>query len=421
MKKHTILTAFLFLTQILRLSAQQSLDITFNHDGKIVYGTLTKPNANGKFPVVIIGPGSGANDRNGTIAMVGGNITCLYPDLLNDTLYPYKQLAEALTLAGYAVLRYDKLEFTYSSNIGTITFHKLCLPVLSAIDYLKTRNDIDSNNIILIGHSESSYLIPHIAAQKTNIKALISIGGPHKSFDSLFAYQLSYFTALCGGDTATANAQAAQILQYFQIVRTKSWNNSTPSFAGVSAPVWFDYCAVTDSVVQKFNKIKTPTLFVNCQKDVNVPINEFNAFKKEITNGADFYSLPNLIHYMNPINQPLISKNLTDTIIYWLQKSVPTTISRVTQNAIENLSLYPNPAKSEFNLTVKCLKNIGASKVFLLNPIGQRILVNEINLLNGEQNILINLNNIPNIAKGVYACILETPQQITFVGNLAID
>jgi hypothetical protein len=52
-------------------NAQQSFEITFNHDGKNVLGTFTKPNGTGRFPTIIINTGSGANDRNGTIAMEG--------------------------------------------------------------------------------------------------------------------------------------------------------------------------------------------------------------------------------------------------------------------------------------------------------------------------------------------------------------
>src|SRR6478752_8335062 len=160
--KVTLLVGFLL---ILRLGySQQTYNVNFTHDGKIVNGTFTKPNGPGVFPTIIINPGSGANDRNGTIQMAGANVSCLYPALLNTTLRPYQDLSNALVAAGYAVLRYDKLEYTYSAaSLGAITFHKLWLPVESAINYVKTRPDVDVNKIVLIGHSEGSSLIPYIA------------------------------------------------------------------------------------------------------------------------------------------------------------------------------------------------------------------------------------------------------------------
>src|SRR5690606_29101624 len=105
-------------------------------------------------------PGTGANDRNGTIPMQGGNIACLYPGLVGQTLTPYKDLSEALSDSGYAVLTYDKVEYTYP-NPSPITFRKLWLPVESAIQYLKTRADI-APGVILMGHSEGGTLIPYL-------------------------------------------------------------------------------------------------------------------------------------------------------------------------------------------------------------------------------------------------------------------
>jgi dienelactone hydrolase len=153
-----VITILLLIFTIKQSIAQQSFEITFNHDGKNVLGTFTKPNGTGRFPTIIINPGSGANDRNGTIAMEGGNVACLYPDLLGDTLRPYKDLSDALVDSGYAVLRYDKLEYSYPTSLGAITFHKLWLPVESAINYVKTRTDVDTSKIILIGNSLSKPL-----------------------------------------------------------------------------------------------------------------------------------------------------------------------------------------------------------------------------------------------------------------------
>jgi hypothetical protein len=54
--------------------AQQAEEITFTHAGKTMYGTFSKPSATGVFPTIIINSGSGANDRNGALVMVGANV-----------------------------------------------------------------------------------------------------------------------------------------------------------------------------------------------------------------------------------------------------------------------------------------------------------------------------------------------------------
>jgi dienelactone hydrolase len=316
---------FIYLSLLLHLTyyseAQKYYNISFIHDGKTIYGTFTTPNGIGKFPVIIINPGSGAIDRDGTIPMVGANVSCLYPALLNDTLKPYKELSDALVDSGYAVLRYDKLEYTYHTNLGTITFHKVWLPVESAIDYVKTRNDVDTNRIILIGHSEGSSLIPFIAKSRSDIKALISIAGPRTPFDTLLAYQIVNIAQTCGGNIVLAQTQANQILSYFKIIRTSTWSGSTPPLVGVPASVWHDYILATDSVAINYNEDSLPTIFIGMALDVNVPGTELIRFQNEVTITNDFLSITSLIHYMTSNNNPHVSSALTDTIIHWLRQN----------------------------------------------------------------------------------------------------
>lgn len=377
MKKLTYLFCFILLTT--SATAQQSYNITFIHDGETVYGTFTSPNGSAKFPTIIITPGSGANDRNGTIEMVGANIACLYPALLNDTLRPYKELSDALVDSGFAVLRYDKLEYTYPTTLGGITFHKLWLPVESAIDYIKTRNDVDTNRIILIGHSEGSSLIPVIARNRTDIKALISIAGARTPFDSLLAYQLVHIATICGGNVAQAQTQANQILSYFNVIRTNTWNGSTQALFGVPASAWYDYILATDSVSINYNLNNLPTLFTGMELDINVPPAELVRFQNEVTITNDFWSMPGLIHYMTPNNDPHVSAVLTDTIIYWLrQHNFVTGI--MNNNTDENfVQAYPNPFSEELFLTIKkeLMNNVSIS---IHNILGQTIFsVNEKN------------------------------------------
>ena len=373
MKKITNLLVLLILTIVAK--GQQSYPITFTHDGKTVYGTFTTPNGTGKFPTIIINSGSGANDRDGTIPMLGANVACLYPALLNDTLRPYKELSDALVDSGYAVLRYDKLEYTYTtpSALGTITFHKLWLPVESAISYVKTRSDVDTNKIILIGHSEGSSLIPFIAKGRSDVKALISIAGARTPFDSLLAYQLVYIAQTCGGNVSQAQSQANQILSYFNIIRTNTWNGSTPSLFGVPASAWHDYVLATDSVAINYNLDNLPTLFTGMGLDINVPPAELIRFQNEVTITNDFWSIPGLVHYMTPNNDSHVSTILTDTIIYWLRQHVLTTgISSV--NPQDNyFHITPNPFNTDFSISVE-KENVKNLSVSLINLYGQIML-----------------------------------------------
>ena len=366
------ITILLFIFTTKHCNAQQSFEITFNHDGKNVLGTFTKPNGTGRFPTIIINSGSGANDRNGTIAMEGGNVACLYPDLLSDTLRPYKDLSDALVDSGYAVLRYDKLEYSYPTSLGAITFHKLWLPAESAINYVKTRTDVDTSKIILIGHSEGSSLIPYIAKGRSDIKALISLAGPRTPLDSILAYQLNSIAQLCGGNITQTQAQTDQILSYFTSIRNGTWNASTPALFGIPANAWEDYIHVVDSVSIHYNSDNLPTLFLGMGLDFNVPPSELTRFENEITCTNDFWSIPDLIHYMTPISNPQFSETVSDTIVYWLrQQNISAGITSTKQES-DYFTFYPNPFQSELNISIPNKKG-SAYSLCVRSMIGQEL------------------------------------------------
>ena len=409
MKKLSILLLASLLINIIP-QAQTSQNITFMHEGKTIYGTFTKPSTGSDHPTIIINPGSGANDRDGTIPMVGGNIACLYPNLLNDTLKPYAQLGEALVDSGYAVLRYDKIEYTYGSSLGEVTFKKLWLPVNSAINYLKTRSDVDTNNIILIGHSEGSSLIPYIAKQRTDVKALISVAGPRTPFDSLLAYQIVHFADSCNGNVMQAQTQASQILQYFNTVRTNSWDSTTPPFAGVPASEWYKYTRVIDSVAINYNKADLPTLFLGLERDLNVPNEELTRFENEVTVTNDFWMIPNLNHYMTTYTSPDVSQALTDTIIHWLRENVLISAVSPTEKQFQNFQLYPNPFQSGF--TIKIDQAHDSNWDLTIKSITGNEILNQ--NLKSDGNRISQKLELPNLSSGVYfVSIQNKTQQIT--------
>jgi fermentation-respiration switch protein FrsA (DUF1100 family) len=369
----SIIPFLIFLIPALTLEAQQSYAVSFIHDSMTVYGTFTTPNGTGKFPTIVIDPGSGPSDRDLTLT-IGQPYTCLYPGLTGNTIKSYKELSDMLVDSGYAVLRYDKLEYTYGANLGTITFHKLWLPVESALNYLKTRNDVDTSQLILIGHSEGSYFIPYISNQRKDIKTLISIAGARTPFDSLLAHQYIYFPHICNGDTASGRTTANQILSYYNLVRNNQWTSSTPPAFGVSAGVWYNYLRVVDSVAINYNQSQLPTLFIGFQNDLNVPPYEFTRFESDINRSVDFYSLPDLIHYMNPYNTPHVSPALADTIVYWLRQHSSLTTGIQTVKALNAMvSVQPNPFNAYVQVSIK-QNNFKHAEVALQNLLGQTII-----------------------------------------------
>ena len=316
---HKIISFIFSTVFIASLSAQVSIPITFQHTDKQLKAVLTKPASEGKFPVVIIGPGSGPNDMDGTIPLTNPTAQCLYPEIYGDTLKIYKDLADKLVKAGYAVFRYEKVEYTYGINLGEIKFEKLWMPLETVVEFIKTRKDIEKDKIILLGHSESAYLIPHIANKTEGVAALIAVAGARQPFDSLLAHQLVDIAGRCNNDTSMAKMQSMQIQQYFTKVRNKENLDQLQPLFGVPAVEWSKYYEVVDNVAKNYNEFDKPVLFIGLGKDLNVPLAELERFKKDVPD-ADFKVIPDVTHYMNLYIETSTSQKLVDTIVKWLDE-----------------------------------------------------------------------------------------------------
>lgn len=121
-------------------------------------GTLTLPNKNGKFPVVILISGSGPQDRDETF--MGHK--------------PFLVLSDYLTKQGVGVLRFDdRGQGASTGDFGKATTEDFSKDVLSAISYLKTRKEIDVKKIGLVGHSEGGIIAPLVANNSKDVAFMV--------------------------------------------------------------------------------------------------------------------------------------------------------------------------------------------------------------------------------------------------------
>jgi pimeloyl-ACP methyl ester carboxylesterase len=139
-------------------------EVTFQNPkaGISLAGTLTFPAGKGPFPAVVLMTGSGPQDRNETL--MGHK--------------PFLVLADHLTRAGIAVLRYDDRGFGKSTgNFAVATHFDFASDGRAAFEYLKTREEIDRARIGLLGHSEGSVYAPYIAKDSTDVAFVVLYAG----------------------------------------------------------------------------------------------------------------------------------------------------------------------------------------------------------------------------------------------------
>lgn len=143
-------------------------EVTFpgGAEGVTLAGTLTLPEGDGPFPVVVLVSGSGPQDRDENLAPMAA-------------IKPFALIADALTNAGVAVLRYDDRgvgESTGDFTAALIT--DFVADASAAIDYLLTREDIDPQQIGLLGHSEGGLSAAYLGANNPNLAFVIGMAPP---------------------------------------------------------------------------------------------------------------------------------------------------------------------------------------------------------------------------------------------------
>jgi len=138
--------------------------VTFKNetDSLTLSGTLTIPDTSGPHTAVILISGSGPQNRD---EEVFGH-------------KPFLVLADHLTRNGIAVLRYDDRGTAQSTgDYNTATSEDFAHDVLSAVEYLTNRKEIDVRHIGLIGHSEGGLIAPMVANDTEDVAFIIMLAG----------------------------------------------------------------------------------------------------------------------------------------------------------------------------------------------------------------------------------------------------
>jgi pimeloyl-ACP methyl ester carboxylesterase len=155
-------------------------------------GTLTLPRAKGPHPAVLLISGSGQQDRDETV--FGHK--------------PFLVLADYLTRVGVAVLRVDDRGVGGSAagpDLNKATSEDFAGDVVSGVEYLKSRKEIDPKKIGLVGHSEGGMIAPMVASRSADVAFIVLMAGPGMKAEEGFAAQVSALARANGaGDEAVA-------------------------------------------------------------------------------------------------------------------------------------------------------------------------------------------------------------------------
>jgi len=304
--------------------------VTFQNTkaGLTFAGTLTLPASASPSPAVVLITGSGAQDRDESLA---GH-------------KPFLVLADALTRQGIAVLRVDDRGVGGSGGkVDTSTSEDFADDVLAAVAFLKTRKDINANQIGLVGHSEGGLIAPIAATRSKDVAFIVLMAGPGLTGEEILYLQSAAIMRANGGTEAAVAANRALQERLFDVVKTEKDEAAlkekiraiAPGQDRVTTP-WFRYFLTYDPV-PVLQKVTCPVFAINGEKDLQVPYREnLDGIAKALRAGgnkdATTLSLPNLNHLFQtsktgaPSEYSLISETISpvalDAISAWILKRV---------------------------------------------------------------------------------------------------
>lgn len=220
----------------------QSHDVSFfSADGTKLAGTITVPDkAARSFAAIILVHGTGALDRNETI---GPNPVFL-------------QLSNALSNAGYVVLRYDKRGVALSGGKRDSPRRTLLADVTAAYEFVRKRPRVDAHHVFLLGHSEGGELVPTVAAEHSDVAGIILMAPP-----ALPLWQISMRQQLEGlsGD----QAQRAKSQELAALAAIRDGSDRSPGLT------WYRSSMDVDPAVD-IKRVACPILILQGADDVQV-------------------------------------------------------------------------------------------------------------------------------------------------------
>ena len=177
-----------------------------NKAGRVMLsGTLTIPRGTETFPAVILISGSGQHARD-------------YCGLEHEF---FRVFADHLARQRIAVLRFDKRGCCGSTGDFEIaTVQDFASDVQAGIEYLKSRPEINTKHIGLIGHSEGATVASMVAAESPDANFLVMLGGPGVNLEALSYVQRSLIGRAIG-ETEETIAMGCELLSQIYIIVKK--------------------------------------------------------------------------------------------------------------------------------------------------------------------------------------------------------
>lgn len=286
-------------------------EVTFQNGDLTFTGTLTTPFWGKKHKVVVLVSGSGAQNRD--------------EELMGHK--PFAVIADYLTRHGIAVLRYDDRGVGGSSKgSADDTTLDFATDAMAAINYLKSRNDIDTTHIGIIGHSEGGLIaVIDAAMHPKDVNFIVTLAGPYVKGRDILIKQNHLIAETAGTplssqqskdienifktiEASTDSLQLANQLNEILLSDSTNLPNEIERTIKIMTSPWYVKFIKLDPT-QYISQVKCPVLAMNGTWDYQVDAGQNLNVAKSIIPSATIKYYEGLNHLFQPSSSRQASMN----------------------------------------------------------------------------------------------------------------
>jgi hypothetical protein len=287
---------------------------TIPADGFSLGATLTQPTTGlGLRPAVVLL--SNAGDRDGTLNGV--------PTLTH--------IAGALAEAGFISVRYDRRGTGQSGGrVESATLHNYSEDVRSAFDWLEDRNDIDRDQIALLGVGDGAWIALQAAADERDIAAVVSISAPSVSgAEFVLEQQEQRFNEMgLSQDERVANREL-QLRIHDAVLTGDGWDELEDDIRQQADSPWFQSYLSFDPA-EVLEDVRSPLLFLAGSADELVGMShaqQLGAIAREENRVSNIEvitieGMNNELGVTGAVPGVTINQELITTVITWLSTTI---------------------------------------------------------------------------------------------------
>lgn len=226
---------------------------------------LTLPAGDAKnLAAVVLVHGSGPHDADETI---GPN-------------KPFRDLAWGLACRGIASLRYEKRTHKYKGDIKAedITLEWESIDdAVTAAEMLRTRAEVDSKRVFVLGHSLGGIVAPFVAKRDGKLAGIVLLAATARPLTDVIEDQLNHIFNLDGTVSADEQREWDKARPAIAAIRAGKPEEAKEPLLGAPNKYWMD--VVRHDNVAETEKLAIPILILQGGRDYQVSMKEYDIWK----------------------------------------------------------------------------------------------------------------------------------------------